>query len=262
MATIKGILSFPQVFTPKLAKGATEPKYGVTVLLPPTDPQVPALQAEVEAAKLNGFPSGYTGQDECFGAYDMKYAGKEYYDPRFTGWWVFSCSAKADDKPAVVDAAHQPIIDPGAVYSGMVGYVNAGISAYTKGKGGVGGWLNGVLITAEEPPMGRLDGKPTVEQMFAGVTPGAAAPQQPHIAANGTPVTGAAPQAPAPQAPAAMAPPQPLAPPAAPQQPAPPAALVMTAAANGVTYEAYMATPGWTDEMLIQQGLAIAPSFT
>jgi hypothetical protein len=32
----------------------------------------------------------------------------------------------------------------------------------------------------------------------------------------------------------------------------------MTAAANGVTYEQYMATPGWTDQMLIDQGLATA----
>jgi hypothetical protein len=37
--------------------------------------------------------------------------------------------------------------------------------------------------------------------------------------------------------------------------------LVMTAAANVVTYEQYMATPGWTDEMLIEQGLAVRPSF-
>jgi hypothetical protein len=34
----------------------------------------------------------------------------------------------------------------------------------------------------------------------------------------------------------------------------------MTAAANGVTYDAYKAS-GWTDEALIANGLAIAPSF-
>lgn len=257
MATVKGILSFPQVFTPKLAKGATEPKYGVTVLLAPGDPQIASLQAEVDAAKLNGFPSGYTGQDECLGAYDVKYAGKDYYDPRFTGWWVFSCSAKADDKPAVVDMAHQPIIDPGAIYSGMVGYVSAGISAYIKGKGGIGGWLNGVMLTAEEPPMGRLDGKPSVEQMFAGVTPGAApAPAQQHVAATGaaiTPIAPNAPQAPAPAAPTPPAPPAPPAPPVA-------AGLVMTATAAGVTYEQYKAQ-NWTDEQMIAAGVAIKPSF-
>ena len=249
---IKGIISFPALFTPKLAKGATEPKFGATILLPPGDPQIAAIQAEVDAAKLDGFPSGYTGADECFGPYDVKYAGKDYYDQRFTGWHVFSCSAKADDKPSVVDQAYQPIIDPSQVFSGMVAYVNAGISGYVKGTGGIGGWLNGVMTTAEESPMGRLDNKPTVEQMFASVT-GAPAP---HVAANGAPVAhpGVANAAPAPAAP------QPLAPPA--PAPAPPApALQMTAAVNGVTLEAYLNTPGWTEQMLIDQGLAIRPSF-
>jgi hypothetical protein len=49
--------------------------------------------------------------------------------------------------------------------------------------------------------------------------------------------------------------------PPVPSAPAAPVALQMTAAANGVTYEAYMATPGWTDQMLLDQGLAIRPSF-
>jgi hypothetical protein len=35
----------------------------------------------------------------------------------------------------------------------------------------------------------------------------------------------------------------------------------MTAKANGVTLEQYLATPGWTEELLIEQGLAIRPSF-
>jgi len=234
---VKGILSFPALFVAKVAKGATEAKYGCTVLLPPNDPQIAAIQAEVDAAKLNTFPSGYTGADECFGPYDVKYHGKDYHDPRFSGWYVFSCSGKeADGKPSVVDMAYTPIIDPGAVFSGMVAYVNAGISGYTKGKGGVGGWLNGVMITAEEPPMGRLDNKPSVEQMFAGVPGGQPAPS---AAANPAFPPVAAPAAPV----------------------APVAALQMTAKANGVTLEQYLATPGWTEQMLIDQGLAIRPSF-
>ncbi|AUR82098.1 protein of unknown function DUF2815 [Vibrio phage 1.021.C._10N.222.51.F9] len=232
MATIKGILSFPALFQAKVAKGATDAKFGCTVLLAPGDPQIAMLQAEVEAAKANSFPSGYTGADECFGPYDTKYAGKEYYDPRFSGWYVFSCSAKEDDRPAVVDMSRMPVVDPAKVYSGMVAYVSAGISGYTKGKGGIGGWLNGVMITDEEAPMGRLDGKPSVDQMFAQVPGGDGAP------------------APTPAAPVPV-------PNAAPQ----PAKLQMTAKANGVTLEAYLATPGWTEEMLIEQGLAerVAP---
>jgi hypothetical protein len=238
---IKGILSFPALFTAKVAKGATDAKFGCTLLLPPTDPQATDLHNAVEAAKLDTFPSGYTGADECFSAYDAKYAGKDYYDPRFSGWWVFSCSAKADDKPKVVDANLQPVMDPSDVYPGAEVWVNANISGYVKGKGGIGGWLNGVMLTGVEGSMGRLDNKPTVDQMFAGVAGAAAAPMAPPGAA----------------APAPVAPPAPPAPAA----PAAPAALVMTAAAAGVTYEQYMATPGWTDEMLIAQGLAVRTSF-
>jgi len=36
---IKGIISFPTLFTPKVAKGATEPKFSCGILLPPTDPR-------------------------------------------------------------------------------------------------------------------------------------------------------------------------------------------------------------------------------
>ncbi len=241
---VKGILSFPTLFTPKVAKGATDAKFGASVLIAPNDPQIAVIQAEVDQAKANGFPSGYTGQDECFGPYDVKYAGKDYYDPRFAGWYVFSCSAKAEDRPAVVDMNYTQIIDPAAVYSGMVGYINAGISAYIKGKGGIGGWLNGVMITAEDPPMGRLDGKPTVDQMFVGVNGGTVAPA---AAAPGVAL------------PAPNAVPAPATPP--PSVPAPAPQLVMTAKANGATYDAMIAA-GWTDDMMIQQGMVIAPSFT
>lgn len=299
MPTIKGILSFPALFTPKIAKGATEPKYGCTILLAPGDPQIAVLQAEVEQAKLNTFPSGYTGADCCFAEYDVKYAGKDYYDPRFSGWYVFSTSSKENDRPAVVDLNRQPVIDPALVYSGMIAYISAGISGYVKGKGGIGGWLNGVMITDEAPSMGRLDGKPSIEQMFANtdtsagpVTAPAAIPPVPGAApalpgltmtaaANGLTyaqyqtagwsdqqlIDGGMATRPAAPAPAPVAPPAapaaPVAPPAAPAAPAAPVAppqLIMTAAANGLTHAQYV-TAGWTDKQMIDGGVAIAPSF-
>ena len=231
---IKGIASFPAVFTPKIPKGSTEPKFSIAVLIAPGDPQIAVLQAAVEAAKAESFPSGYNGTDECFGPYDTMFAGKDYYDPKFSGYWVFKCSAKADDRPAVVDENQVRIIDPGAVFPGCVVYVSAGISGYTKGKGGIGGWLNGVMVTAEEPPMGRLDSKPTVDQMFAGVD------------ASAAPVAATA-QAPV----AAVAPP--------PAAPAPAPTLVMKDP-NGPTYESYQEA-GWSDQQLIDAGHAIKPSF-
>ena len=216
MPTVKGILNFPNLFTAKTAKGATEPKFSCGVLLPANDPQIPAIQAEVDQAKLNTFPTGYTGSDECFGLYEVKIpVSKDYHDPRFVGWYLLTANAKADDRPAVVDMNRQPIIDPASVFGGMVGYISMAISGYTKGKGGVGGWLNGIMVTDEEPPVGRLDGKPSVDQMFANVN-------------------GAAPPA--------------------------PAQLIMTAAANGMTYQQYL-DAGWNDQQMIDGGVAQKPSF-
>lgn len=228
MIKVKGIISFPILFSPKVAKGATEPKYGVTVLLPPNDPQIKTLQEEVKTAKLNNFPSGYTGADECFGEYDEKYKSKDYYDNRFSSWWVLTCSAKEHDKPAVVDSSLLPITDPGEVYSGMIAWVNLNISGYTKGKGGIGGWLNGVMITSEESQFGRLDGKPTVEQMFANIDQTNSSPTPP----------------------AAVVPPPPPAPPTAQKQ--------LTEKAQGQTYESLIAA-GWTDATLIENGLMLPP---
>ena len=84
--------------------------------------------------------------------------------------------------------------------------------------------------------MGRLDNKPSVESMFAG--------------AGGFPTHGGAA---AQETPTAKAPPK-IAPKAA---PAAAPGLIMTAAAEGVTLAEYLATPGWTEELLIEQGLAI-----
>jgi len=243
MSTFNGIISFPTLFTPQTPKGATEAKFSAALLIPPGDPQIALIQAEVEAAKLNTFPSGFPANaDLCFGPYDVKYQGKDYYDPRFTGWFVLTTTAKADDRPTVVDVNMQKIIDPGAVRPGTVGWLSCGISGYVKGTGGVGGWLNGFMSTGEpNPQFGFLDNKPTAEQMFGNV---AATASQTMVAPQ------TAPAAPAPNAP-----------PVAPAPNAPPQ-YVMTEKAAGHTRDQLLANgQGWTDELLLSQGMMIDPSF-
>ena len=245
---IQGIASFPTIFTPKIAKGATDAKYGISVLLPPNDPQIPAIQQAFNEIQAVSFPNGITASaDVCWSLYDQKFQGKEYYDPRCSGWWVLSTSAKAEDKPMVVDRSGEQIIDPAQVYGGLIVNVHFGMSFYAKGKTGIGGWLNGVMSSGVIGSLGRLDNKPSAEQMFASVQmPTDAAPV--HQAANGAVI--AAP-APAPAAPAA---------PAAAPAPAAPAAPVyqMTATATA-TREAYHAA-NWTDAQLIAEGLMLPPN--
>ena len=244
---IKGILSYPHLFTPRAVEAGGELKYSTSVLIRKDDPQLAQLQAIVEQEKANGFPSGFPANGklclkDC--ATEPSYSG----DPKLHNFMILSANNK--DKPQVVGSDLQPLMDPAQIYAGCVAWVMVGIQAYSMPVNkGVGAYVNGVMPTGEEGELGRIDGRPTAEQMFGDVSQAAPMPG----------VTAApAPMAPAPVAPVAA--PAPMAPPVAPP-PAAPAALQMTAKANGVTLEQYLATPGWTEDMLIEQGLAIRPSF-
>jgi hypothetical protein len=228
MTVIKGVLSFPSIFSPKIAKGSEEAKYSAVILIPPNDKQLPSIIADIERAKIASFPNGYTGSDICLSLYEVKYLGKEYYDPRFDGWHVISCSANSSQKPAVVDLDRKPIIDPSTVFSGMVVHVAVTIGGYTKGRGGVGAWLNGVLVTNETPPMGNLGRVQSVEQMFINV------PLESDTIDLPLPVPN-------------------------PQKAKEPR-YKMTEKAQGFTYEQYKANPDWTDELLISSGKMIVIS--
>ena len=255
---IKGILSFPKLFKAESNSPAMAPRFGVVVLLEPNDPQVAQIQQAIHTAKLNHWPNGqFPAVRECLVPYDEAFAGKDYYDSQFSGWWTLSANTAADNPPAVVGMDRQPLMDATKVFSGCVAYVNVGIAVYTTGSVGVGAFLNGVMVTDEEPPRGRLDGKPSVDQMFSGVQGHMPAPA-PAPAPAAAPVAPAPAPSPAPAAPAPAPAPAPAAPAPAPA-PAP-AGRQMTAAATA-TYEAYKAA-GWSDEALIQNGLMLPPAAT
>ena len=246
---VKGILSYPHLFQARAIQQGQDPKFSCSVLVLKTDPMLAQVQQILETEKANGFPSGFPPNGKVF----LKDGAVEYpQDPKMHNYMIISGSAKADQKPVTVDANMQPVMDPAIVYPGAEAWVQFNSFVYDMQLSkGVGAGLNGVMLTGEEGVLGRLDNRPTAEQMFADV------------------VTGAAPvAAPVPAAPQAPVAPAPVAPPAAPVPPAPqaPAApatgqLVMTAAANGATYQQYVEA-GYTDEMMIAQGVAIQPSFS
>lgn len=246
---LKVILSFPHVFQPRAFQQGQDPKYSCAGLIAKNDPQIAQVQALIEQEKANTFPSGVPANAKmCL----KDCAAEETYkaDPRFHNYMVLGMYNS--DKPVIVDQNLQPLMDPAQVYAGGVAWVSVGIQGYnTQLNKGVGAYINGLMPTGEEGPLGRIDGRPTVEQMFGDVAGGG---QPAPVATQAPPVAPAAIPGQAAAAPT-MAPPP--APPAATQQ-AP--MLQMTAAANGVTYEAYKQR-GWTDDQLIQNGLAIKPSF-
>jgi hypothetical protein len=227
---IKGILSFPHLFTARAVDANSAPKYSTTILIAASDPQVNEIRAEINKVQAAGFPGGFPTNGKICLADDADHPG----------YLKINCSSSAENKPAVVDMSRQPVIDPAQVFAGAVAYVNVNFFSYNKPMNkGVAGGLNGVMITGEMGPFGRLDNKPTVDQMFSG------------IAASQVSMDGKIFQAPVP-----VAPPTPPVAPAAP--PAGPPAYVMTPAADGLTRDQYIAA-GWTDDLLIQHGKMLPP---
>jgi hypothetical protein len=232
--------------TPSQINNSGEFKYRCNFLIAPDHPQLNQLRAEFENVKNAGFPSGMHHQaDICLQQYDMKYQGKDYYDARFSGWWTLSAAAKVDSKPSLVDTDMQPIIDPSKIFSGMLCHVNFNMFSFTQGKTGVAAGLNGVMILGIEGPMGRLDNKPTVEQMFSGLS----VSNRP----NAAPVDVAARQG-TNTAQQNRRPPPP-----------PPVANVkqMTAKAEAEGYDYdYLKQANWTDQQMIQAGYLVPPAVT
>lgn len=217
---VKGILSYPHLFTPRSVEEGKDPKYSTNILIRGTDPQLQSILALLEQEKNNGFPSGFPAN------------GKVFCKPSedYPGWYQIAGNADHRQRPAVVDENYTPIADPARVYAGLVAHVSFNTFTYNKPVNkGVGAGLNGVMITNETGELGRIDGRPTVEKMFAGV---------------GTAPVGMA-------APAPM-----MAPPVAPAPIAPPPVApvrTMTPKAAGATYESFISN-GWNDTMLIEHG--------
>ena len=244
MSKYKGIARYTHLVNPSAAKNTDKLMYSNTLLIHKSDPQCTTINAEVEAAKANGFPSGFPANgNTCWNDCAVSEPGNVH----IKDYMSLKASTKADQgQPVFVDANLQPIIDPGmdGKLSGEIVWVDVGIASYSQGSEGVKAYLNGIMVAGETGaiPKEALSGKPTAQQMFgASAAPAPAAP---------------APAAPAPAAPA----------PAAPA--APTVVYQMTEKAGNFTREQYQASdPAWTDEKLIADGLmlppnGVAPSFS
>lgn len=113
------------------------------------------------------------------------------------------------------------------------------------------GWTDDAMVTAGHAVVHAAPPMPPAPPAAPVYAPPPAAP----------PMPPAAPPAAAPPAyhgfvPPAAAPPPPAPPPAPPAPPPVPSGPIMTAAANGVTYEAYRAS-GWSDQQMIAAGVML-----
>ena len=244
----------------------------VGLAIPKTAPEWAELWAKINATAAAGFPGGQAQRpDFSWKVVDgdaPEHAGKE----GLAGHWLLRMSSGFAPKVYTPGGANL-IVDPNAVKRGD--YVRVYGSVAANGdlqKPGVYINVNLVEFVGHGEPI--VSG-PSGTEIFGG-TPAGALP----AGASATPVAPATPLAQGPGAPAAAAPmvggpattfpnPPAAAAPApggpavapapdflgtAPAAPAAPTGPVMLPAANGVTYEAYVAA-GWSDEQLRAAGM-------
>lgn len=241
MLNITGFISFPNIFTPRVRKRNdgtvlnSDPVYSCELLIPNNDPQLPTL-IKTQEDLINANLTSDKQVRDCRRAlvpYHEKHEGTGHYRSELKDYYVLALSSSEEDKPPVLDRNHQPVVDKSVVYPGKQVVVACNITYYAKGNGGIGGWLNGVMVLDGEIPCGRLDNKPNVEDMFSQYTGGATA------------TTPASAPAPAPAPTPAAAPP-----------PVPNAAPQLTEKAAGTPYQAFIDN-GWTDEQLRAEGYLV-----
>ncbi len=174
LKTPEGIACFANVFQPRVRKDAKgnpkgDPKYSL-LLVWPRGTDLSELEEEIERVAVEKFGSK---------AADMLAKGKlnnplreaadyEEHGEPFTMRGAMMASFKTGDRPGVVDADAEPIMDKSEFYSGCKARVSYRAFAYDNESKGVGLALVNVQKLDEGE---RLSGNPSAEDDFAGDKP-------------------------------------------------------------------------------------------
>lgn len=272
--------------------GELTKKWFLGVAFPKSDPGLPTIFGKMNAAALQGFPhnahakNGVSADSSVFSwklidGDGLDGNGKSYTEREgFAGCWVLKFASGYPPKCFYAGRyqPHEQIQDSNAIRRGYFVRVAGSITPNNSAKR-PGVYVN--LSMVELVAIGEeIQSGPNASDVFGGapvpanLPPGAtalpaggpaAAPAGPAAAPAGPAAAPASPAGPAaapaspagPAAPAGVQPAPDFLTPAAP--PAPPAAPAkqMTAAAGGVTYDAYVKA-GWTDAQMIAAGLLVA----
>jgi hypothetical protein len=151
-------LSYVNLFQPRAAQQGGEPKYSVTILLPKSDVATyQRIQAAIQAAYEQGVQSKWNDarpplKTTIHDGDGVRPSG-EPFGSECRGHWVFTASSK--QKPEVVDANLNPIIDQSKVYSGVYGRVHINFFPYSqRGNRGIAAGLGPVQILRDGEPLG------------------------------------------------------------------------------------------------------------
>ena len=163
------IFSYLTVNEPKVPIGGGTPKYSTQLLISKDDTKTVAdLRAGIRAAyeegqgKLKGTGKLVPALEDLKTPLrdgDRERPGDEAYKN------AYFLNASSTSKPGAVDAAMNPIIDPGELYSGIIGRASVNFFAFnTNGNRGIACGLNNLQKVRDGEPLG---GKASAEADFA-----------------------------------------------------------------------------------------------
>ena len=153
------VFSYLTVNQPKIPIGGGTAKYSVSLIIPKSDTvTVEKIRSAIRAAYNEG-QSKLKGSNKTVPALedlrtplrdgDRERSGDDAYK---NAWFV---NANSTVKPGVVDADKNPILDPGELYSGIIGRASITFFAYnTSGNRGIACGLNNLQKLADGTPLG------------------------------------------------------------------------------------------------------------
>ena len=173
VVTGKVRFSFVNVFEARAFGENTEEKYSVMLMIPKTDTAtLSRIKAAIDAAAQKGLQTKFGGKMPTVLKTTLKDADKDTNQdgdvlstiwPETAGHYVINVSSK--NKPQVVDAGLNPIIDPCELYSGCYGRASINFFAYNNsGNKGISAGLNNIQKLEDGEPLGGIT---TAEQDFA-----------------------------------------------------------------------------------------------
>jgi hypothetical protein len=143
VVTGKVRFSYANVFTPKASVEGGAPKYSVSIIIPKTDKEsIAKIQKAFEDTKASAasyfggtVPKGLKG--------GLRDGDEEKDDPAYAGCYFIN--ANSAQKPGVVDADLNPILDQSEFYSGCYGRASITFYPYNaQGSKGIACGLNNV----------------------------------------------------------------------------------------------------------------------
>lgn len=165
-----GVLSYPHLWTPSVAKGSDTPRWGCSVILPEDFDWAP-VQAAIQEAMAVEWPQGAPA--------NLRMPWESVPDGPYAGRWAMKFYRKAEGAipPEVVMQNPQMKAGPhqaGEFFAGSIVNVWGRAFGYQVGAPGISLYLNAVQLVNNDPGLPRLDNQKPASEVFQTI-PGAPA---------------------------------------------------------------------------------------